>query len=198
MSNTHTLFWWCYPEKCADSPVCLARSFKRCKSTDALSSFFGAPPLALSSTLSLLRAHSSTCFPPQHSHALPAVARALARSLRHSLQLFTSQLSGTGFSPAIGSFLLALPLHHSLTGLSQFQCPAHSAAHSDRSSRPHHESFMNQCLFSALIGECWVQTSDSLQGGSSIIGLPTENRTSWPDVKSFLSDYSHSISCSIF
>lgn len=133
--------------------MCLAQSLEDA-SQQMHSPLSGAPPIALSSTLSLLRVHSSTCFPPQHCHALPAAARALARSLRHSLQLFMPQPNGTGSSPIIGSFLLALPLRRSLTGLSQFQRPAHSAAHSNRSSRPHHESFMNQCLFSALIGEC--------------------------------------------
>lgn len=153
-----------------------------------------APPIALCSSLSLLRVHSSTCFAPQHSRALPAIARALARALRHSLQLFLSQLSRYRlFLSIIGSFFLVLPLHHSLTGLSQFQHPAHSAALSSQSACPHHESFMNQCLFSALIGECSFQTSQSPWGRTETGLSKGSSRTSWLDMKSLLLDCSQII-----
>lgn len=168
MSNTHTLFWWCHSEKYADSPVCLAPSLEDA-SQQMHSPVFGAPPIALSSTLSLLGVHSSTCFPAEHSHALSSVDRALARFPPPLLAALHVSAERHRLLYIIGSFLLALPLHHSLTGLSQSQRPAPSAAPSSRSSLPQHESFMNQWLFSALIGEGWVQTSDSLKGGEALM-----------------------------
>lgn len=146
---------------------------RRCKSTDALSClwcstyhsvFHSLPPPrslldlfscpALSCTLS--RRSCTRSLPP------PLLAALHVSAERHRLLSI------------IGSLLLALPLHHSLTGLSQFQRPAYSAARTNTSSRPHHESFMNQCLFSALIGECWVQTSDSLKGGAAMLDSSRE------------------------
>lgn len=117
--------------------------------------------------------------PPPRSLPRPVFLRStlmhsrlsLVHSLRHSLQLFMSRLNRRRLLSIIGSFLLALPLHHSLISLPHFQCPAHSAAHSNRSSCPHHESFMDQYLFSVFDWQCSVQASDSLQGGSSNIRL---------------------------
>lgn len=128
----------------------------------------GAPPIALSSS-------PSSAFSPHRVFLLSTVMHfqpsrmLLLAPPRHSLQLFMSRLHSSWDACIIGSSPLALPLHHLLTGLSHFQCPAHRAVHRNRSSRPCHESFMNQCLFSALIGVCWVQTSASR--GSSIIRL---------------------------
>lgn len=146
--------------------TCVSGSvFGRCKSTEALSSlqcstyrsvFHSLPSprslldLFCSPALSCTSSHCScTCSrTPPLLAALLVSAEQVQASLHHWL-LF---------------FFLALPLQHLLTGLSQFQHPAHSAAHSSQSACPHHESFMNQCLFSALIGESLFQTSDSLLG----------------------------------
>lgn len=151
----HTLFYWCCSEKSADSPVCSTQSLEDASQQmrsllvhylflrlPLSSSVFPSRPVFL---LSTLRCHSCTrLFPP------PLLAPLHVSAEWHRLLSI------------ICSFLLALPLHHSLTGLSQFQCSAHREAPGNRSSRPHHESFMNQCLFSASIGECWFQTPDSL------------------------------------
>lgn len=126
-------------------------------------------PLSPSSAFS-----PSTCFPPLHSHALSPVTRALPHSLRHSLQLFMSRLNRRRLLFIIGSFLLALPLHHSLISLPHFQCPAHSAAHSNRSLCPHHESFMDQCLFSVLIDSAESRPQTVCRGEAALLDSSRE------------------------
>lgn len=120
--------------------------------------------------------------PPPRSLPRPVFLRStlmhsrpsLVHSLRHSLQLFMSRLNRRRLLSIIGSFLLALPLHHSLISLPHFQCPAHSAAHSNRSSCPHHESFMYQCLFSVLIGSAESRPQTVCRGEAALLDSSRE------------------------
>ncbi len=151
--------------------------FRGSKSTDALSSFWcstycSSLPLSPSPTFTPRPVFSSSVL--SCTLSCRSCTRSLPPPLLAALHVFGKQHR---LPPVIGSFLLALPLHHSLIGLSHFQCPAHSAAHGNRISRPHHESFINQCLFSALIGECWVQSAE----GEQQYWTPAENRTRWLD-----------------
>lgn len=152
----------------------------------------GASPIALSSTHSLLRVHSSTCFPPQLAHALSDVACALVCSLRHSLQLFMSQLKCTGFSPSLALFFssclctIRSSACHNFCVLPTVQltvaeAPAHTMNHwwisvcfqlwlASAEARPQTVSGGGQGRAEQSRGgqHCWT---------------PTENRTSWPDFK---------------
>lgn len=160
--------------------MCLAQFLEDARQTDALSSLWGStycsvfhslpPPCSL---LDLFSSSALACTPCFHS-CTRLRTRPFPPPLLAALHV---SAEWHRLLSIICSFLLALPLHHSLTGLSQFQCSAHREAPGNRSSRPHHELFMNRCLFSASIGECRFQTSDSLRGwgvgrgGGCIIGL---------------------------
>lgn len=142
--------------------------FTRCESTDALSSS-SVLHLSLRLPLSPSSAFSpSTCFPPFHSHALSPVTRALPPPLLAALHVPAEQAQA--------------PLHHWLFSLSPASAPFADQPATLPVSCPQRSSQQQKLLPTPWIihvsvsvfsfdWQCWVQASDSLQGGSSIIGL---------------------------
>lgn len=174
--------------------TCVSHSaFRRWKSTDPLSSFFGAPPITPSPTLSLLCVHSLPCF------SSLALLRTLSRCA--CFCSYPPSLSATPCSSSYLNWAVWTSLHHWFFSLSPASAPyvkwpvTFSASCPQGSSQPLklpptpwiiHES-VSVFSFHWSVGPRPQTVSREEQHYCT----PAENRTSYPDFKSLSSDYSH-------